>query len=109
MEENKEKINSQEIQTVNAGVVLLEPIVTEAATASAAENKYIFKVKKDADKKSIKNEIESIYKVKVISVNTINIPRKKRNYGRTSGWKSGFKKAIVTLKAGDTIELFKGV
>lgn len=89
--------------------VLIEPWVTEAATAAMEQNKYIFKVSSEAGKPEIKKSVEEMYKVKVISVRTINIPRKLKNYGRTPGWKSGFKKAIVTLKKGDKIELFEGV
>lgn len=89
--------------------VILEPWITEAATAAMELNKYVFKVAKAATKFEVKKAVEQLYKVKVISVNTVNIPRKKKNYGRTPGWKSGFKKAVVTLKAGDKLELFESV
>lgn len=89
--------------------VLIEPIITEAATVAIELNKYTFKVATDATKGQIKNAIEELYKVKVLSVNTLNSHRKPVNYGRTPGFKAGSKKAVVTLKAGDSIELFKGV
>lgn len=89
--------------------VLIEPIITEAATAAIEANKYIFKVATDANKSQIKAAVEELYKVKVVSVNTLNVRRKAVNYGRTPGFKAGSKKAIVKLKAGDSIELFKGV
>mgnify|MGYP001276991739 CR=1 FL=1 len=88
---------------------LISPWITEASTAAAELNKYIFKVDPKANKKQIKKAIEDLYKVKVLSVNTIKIAKKFRNYGKTPGWKPGFKKAIVTVKAGDKIELFEGV
>lgn len=88
--------------------VLVEPIITEAATIAIELNKYTFKVAADATKIQIKAAIEELYKVKVLSVNTLNNHRKAVNYGRTPGFKAGSKKAIVTLKAGDSIELFKG-
>lgn len=88
---------------------LLSPWITEASTAATELNKYVFKVDPKADKKQIRKAVEDLYKVKVISVNTVKIIRKFRNYGKTPGWKSGFKKAIVTVKAGDKIELFEGV
>ena len=88
--------------------VLVEPWITEASTAAMELNKYVFKVSPDASKEQVKKAIEDAYKVKVVSVNTTSIPRKKRNYGRTPGWKSSFKKAVVTLKDGDKIELFQG-
>jgi len=88
--------------------ILLEPWITEAASNQMAFNKYVFKVSPRAGKHQVKKAVESLYKVKVMDVNTVKIPRKFRIYGRTSGWKSGFKKAIVTLKPGDKIELFEG-
>lgn len=92
---------------VNAYKVLVEPWITEASTAAMEMNKYVFKVAKEASKKQIKSAIEKIYKVKVKSVNTVTIPRKFKSYGRTPGFKSEFKKAIVSVKEGDKIELFE--
>ncbi len=86
--------------------VLIEPCITEATTAMAAFNKYVFKVRKEATKLKIKMAVEKIYGVKVISVRTINTPSKVRFRGRTKGIKSGYKKAIVTLKKGDSIDFF---
>ncbi len=88
---------------------LIEPWITEKAHDKMAENKYIFKVTKNANKKNIKKSIEELYKVEVTGVNVINVPSKRRNYGAKTGWKSGYKKAIVALKEGDKIELFEGV
>lgn len=89
--------------------VIIEPWITEKGHSAMAENKYIFRVRKEADKKNIKLSIEGLYGVKVVAVNVINVPAKKRMYGRHEGKKSGYKKAIVKLKEGDKIELFKGV
>jgi large subunit ribosomal protein L23 len=88
--------------------ILVEPWVTEEATRIGEFNKYVFKVASIADKKSIKKAVEDLYGVEVTRVNTINIPRKKRIRGRVTGWKSGYKKAIITLKEGDKIEFFEG-
>jgi large subunit ribosomal protein L23 len=101
--------NTTEVNGVLTESVLVEPWITEASTLAMELNKYIFKVSPDAAKGQIKRAIEELYKVKVLAVNTVKIPRKFRNYGRTPGWKSGFKKAVVTLKEGDKIELFQGV
>ena len=72
-------------------------------------NKYVFKVSFDANKTEIKKAIEKMYNVKVEKVNIIHIPGKKRRLGRIEGWrkglKRGFKKAIVTLRKGDKIEV----
>lgn len=88
--------------------VLVEPWVTEKTTQLAELNKYVFKVSPKTSKIQIKDSIESLYKVEVVSVNVINIAKKKRTRGRTTGWKSGFRKAVITLKKGDVIEFFEG-
>jgi large subunit ribosomal protein L23 len=102
MEKNNIIVNSD-----LASRVLIEPWVTENTTAMLEINKYVFKIAPKASKKEVKNAIEGLYKVKVTAVNTINIPRKFKVQGRTQGWRTGFKKAIVTLKEGDKIELFE--
>ncbi len=88
---------------------LLEPWITEKSHQEMSQNKYIFRVSSDANKANVKKSIEDLYKVSVVGVNIVNIPKKKRVYGRTKGFKSGFKKAMVKLKEGDKIELFEGV
>ncbi len=107
MADLKKKMNNGE-KAGNAYEVLLEPVITEAATVAMELNKYSFKVAKSATKIEIKNAIEDLYKVKVLGVNTANYKRKFVNYGRTPGFRAGSKKAIVTLKEGDSIDLFKG-
>lgn len=88
--------------------VLIEPIITEAATAAMENNKYVFKIAADADKFQIRKAVEKIYKVTVEKVNTIKIPKKARTRGRVTGWKSAYRKALVTLKKGDKIDIFEG-
>ena len=90
-----------------ASKILIKPWITEAATTLIEMNKYVFIVAPKATKKQIISAVEGLYKVKVISANIIKIPRKFKNYGRTPGWKAGFKKAILTLKEGDKIDLFE--
>ena len=85
------------------------PIITEKSTILSEQNKTVFKVHKGADKKSIKKNIEKLFKVNVIKVNIINRKTKvKMKQGRKS-YKSGFKKAIVTLKKGQSIDLSTGI
>lgn len=84
---------------------ILSPHVTEKATNGNALNKYTFKVSKDSNKIEIKKAIEKMYKVMVSNVNIQNIPSKARQVGRYMGTKSGFKKAVVTLKEGQKIEV----
>mgnify|MGYP001442608811 CR=1 FL=1 len=84
------------------------PIITEKATILSDQNKTVFKVHKTANKKTIKKNIEKIFKVKVIKVNIINLKSKtKLKQGKLST-KSGYKKAIVTLKKGQSIDLSSG-
>jgi len=86
--------------------VLAEPHVTEKATDLEAKNKYVFKVFSKTNKIEIKKAIESLYGVNVINVSIVNIPRKKRRIGRMrQGWRKGYKKAIVTIKQGQKIEI----
>lgn len=100
------KNNGSSIEGFLAAKILIEPWITEASTAMGELNKYIFKVFPKTSKKQIKNAVEKVYGVKVVSVNTVSIPRKKKQQGRKIGWKAGFKKAIVKLKEGDSIDLF---
>ncbi len=89
-----------------AAKVLVAPWITEASTAAAELNKYIFRVTRDATKKQVEKAIEALYQVKVISVRTINVGGKKRMRGRIEGKTASYKKAIVTVKAGESIDLF---
>jgi large subunit ribosomal protein L23 len=88
--------------------VLTEPWITEKTHRAMADNKYTFKVIKSATKKQVKLAIEGMYSVKVTGVTVVNIKPKEKAYGRHMGTKQGFKKATVTLKQGDKIELFQG-
>ncbi|MBD0343242.1 MAG: 50S ribosomal protein L23 [Coleofasciculus sp. Co-bin14] len=85
------------------------PIVTEKATLLLEQNKYVFEVIPKATKPEIKAAIESLFDVKVTSVNTIRPPRKKRRVGKFVGFKAQYKRAIVTLAPGDSITLFPDV
>ena len=77
------------------------PIVTEKATRLMEENKYTFDVIPEATKPQIKAAIEDLFEVKVVQVNTLNKPRKKRRVGRFIGFKAQYKRAIVTVAPGD--------
>ena len=85
------------------------PIITEKATILSEQNKTVFKVHEKANKKTIKKSIEKIFKVEVIKVNIINQKSKlKIKQGRKS-IKNGYKKAIITLKKGQSIDLTTGI
>jgi len=85
--------------------IIISPTITEKATILSEFNKIVFKVHKKANKNSIKKSIEEIYKVNVIKVNTIKHKGKNKIVKGRKTTKSGYKKAIVTLKKGQTIDL----
>ncbi|MGK7877762.1 MAG: 50S ribosomal protein L23 [Xenococcaceae cyanobacterium] len=89
--------------------LVLKPIITEKATLLLEQNKYVFNVLTKATKPEIQAAIESLFDVKVVKVNTINPPRKKRRVGKFIGYKSRYKRAVVTLSEGDSITLFPEV
>lgn len=85
------------------------PIITEKATILLEKNQYTFEVAPKATKPEIKAAIESLFDVKVTSVNTLNPPRKKRRVGKFVGHRPLYKRAVVTLAPGDSITLFPEV
>lgn len=89
--------------------LILKPIITEKGTMQMELNKYVFDVLPKATKPDIKAAIESLFDVTVVKVNTLTLPRKKRRVGRFIGYKAQYKRAIVTLKDGDSIVLFPDV
>ena len=86
-----------------------QPIVTEKAMLQLEDNKYVFDVVRSATKPQIRAAIERLFDVTVIKVNTLRPPRKKRRVGRYAGYKPQYKRAIVTLAAEDSIQLFPEV
>ena len=89
--------------------IIIAPVITEKAAIQAEANIYTFKVAKDANKIEIKKAIEEIFKVKVVDVNTVRINGKMKRMGRYEGKTSDYKKAIVQLAEGDSIEIFEGM
>ena len=88
---------------------IISPNVTEKATSLSEYNKIVFKVHKGANKNSIKKSIEKIFKVKVVKINTINLKGKSKMVKNKKSYKPGYKKAIVTLKKGQSIDLSTGI
>lgn len=86
---------------------IIKPWITEKAQELMGNNKYVFKLRAKATKRETRVAVEKLYNVKVEDVNIINIPQKKRRFGRFVGKKSAIRKAIVTLKKGDKIEIFE--
>ena len=97
------------MKKINTFDSIKSPIITEKATILSEQNKTVFKVHAKANKKTIKKNIEKLFKVNVIKVNIINRKSKlKMRQGRKS-IKSGYKKAIITLKKGQSIDLTAGI
>ena len=88
--------------------ILIRPIVTEKSTALMEQGKYTFRVPLAATQIQIRQAVEQIFKVKVQAVNTMRYEGKLKRMGRTQGRRSDWKKAVVTLKPGEAIELFEG-
>ena len=88
---------------------IISPNITEKSTSMSEYNKVVFKVNKKANKKSIKKSIEKIFKVNVIKINTINLKGVVKMVRNKKTFKPGYKKAIVTLKKGQNIDLASGV
>ncbi|OGY59062.1 MAG: 50S ribosomal protein L23 [Candidatus Colwellbacteria bacterium RIFCSPLOWO2_12_FULL_44_13] len=82
-----------------------KPWITEKATTESSKNKYAFLVKKDAVSPEVRKAVEAIYKVNVIGVSMVNTKSKTRRLGRSVGKKAGIKKAIVTVKEGQSIDI----
>ncbi|HET7789740.1 MAG TPA: 50S ribosomal protein L23 [Gemmatimonadales bacterium] len=88
---------------------ILSPVVTEKSSAAyAARKEYAFRVHLDATKPQIKSAVEALFKVTVTDVRTLVVRAKRRTYGRMTGRRPSWKKAIVTLKDGDAIQVFEG-
>lgn len=89
--------------------VLRKPLITEKSTVLQSEGKYAFEVAGGANKDMIRQAVEKAFKVEVTAVNIMMVRGKMRRIGRRMVMTPDWKKAIVTLKPGDKIELFEGV
>ena len=89
--------------------IIIRPVVSEKSYAALDENVYTFVVAGDANKIEIRHAIEAIFPVKVEAVRTLRVHGKPKRMGRYAGHRPDWKKAIVTLKKGQTIELFEQV
>ena len=113
-----DKKTVRKVEKKNNGVVPIEnsemaykfvvrPWITEKTQELMSDNKYVFKLRLKTTKAQIKIAVEKLYNVKIAKINMINIPAKKRRFGRNIGKKSAVKKAIVTLQKGHKIEIFE--
>jgi large subunit ribosomal protein L23 len=96
-------------KTIHPYAVVVRPLITEKATMLAGERKYAFEVARRANKNQIRNAIETAFNVQVMKVNTMNVRGKRRVVGRRVSETRSWKKAVVTLVEGDTIQIFEGI
>ena len=89
--------------------VLLAPVVSEKSYAEIENGKYSFRVHADAHKTQVRQAVEELFNVKVLRVNVSKVQSKPKRRGAIKGTKPGWKKAIVQLRPGDSIEIFEGV
>ena len=101
------------MSVLHASQVVLRPVISEKSMDHTQRSKYTFAVHDDANKMQIKAAVEELFKVTVLDVNVLNTKAKEksrnRRRGRVAGRTSPWKKAVVTVKAGDSIEFFEGV
>ena len=88
--------------------ILISPIITEKSSMLQESNKYVFKVHKNSNKSQFKNAVEEVFDVTVESVNVIKVKGKNKTYGRNRVLTPTWKKAMITLKLGDSISLYEG-
>ena len=89
--------------------VIIRPLITEKATILAGDSKYAFEVDVRANKPQVKNAVQTAFNVKVLKVNTMNVRGKRSRVGARTKKAPDWKKAIVTLAEGETIQIFEGV
>ena len=90
------------------GQIVLAPVVSEKSYAGTADGKYTFRVHDDAHRTQIRQAVEKLFDVKVARVNIVKVQPKPKRRGQISGMKPGWKKAVVQLQPGHTIEFFEG-
>ena len=88
--------------------VLLAPVVSEKSYSLISDSKYTFKVHKNAHKTQVRQAVEELFGVHVVNVNILKVQSKPKRRGVTKGIRPGWKKAIVQVREGDTIEIFEG-
>ena len=94
---------------MDAGQVIIRPVVSEKSYALATVGKYTFRVHPDAHKTQIRQAVEELFDVKVVEVRTMSVKSKPKRRGLTTGRTRAWKKAVVQVRAGDTIPIFQGL
>lgn len=106
---DEQVVNKEKVVTPKTASILLRPVISEKATLANSLNKYVFAVNNKANKVEIKKAIKAVYGVMPESVNVVNELGKNVRVGRKFGKRKNTKKAIVTLKKGDSITIYEGI
>lgn len=88
--------------------VLIRPVISEKSYEQITQNRYTFKIHQDAHKTQVRQAVEQLFDVTVVKVNILKVQAKPKRRGLIKGVRPGWKKAIVELKQGDSIEIFEG-
>ena len=94
---------------MDAGQVMIRPVVSEKSYALATIDQYTFRVHQDANKTQIRQAVEQLFDVTVLEVRTVSVTSKPKRRGYTAGRTRAWKKAVVQVRAGDTIPIFQGL
>ena len=94
--------------SLHPGEILIRPVVSEKSYHQITENRYTFRVHKDAHKTQVRQAVEELFDVKVVRVNISKVQSKPKRRDLYRGIRPGWKKAIVQLQPGDSIEIFQG-
>lgn len=104
-EEQKEGLKEIELgSSTSAGLIFKQPHITEKSAGASEAGVYVFRVHPGFSKPDIKKALQDLYKVKVVSVNIISVPSRRRRVGRKVGVRPGYKKALIKLAEGQKIE-----
>ena len=93
---------------MNSNDIIIRPVISEKTTSLMEDQKYVFQVARDANKLTVKKALKELFNVTPVKINIVNVRGKNRRLRYRIGKRSAWKKAIVTLSAGDKIEIFEG-
>lgn len=107
---NKEQVSKvKKVELVNEANIIVKPLISEKAASLASVNQYVFVVRRGVNRIQVRSAIKQMYGVSPVSINILNVRGKKVRFGRRMGKRSDWKKAIVTLPKGQTINVYEGV
>lgn len=105
----KTESKDKKVKDGSAYKILVKPLITEKAANLGSQNKYVFEVSVQANKIEIAKAVKEVYGIEPVSVNVVNVMGKNVRHGRINGRKRDWKKAVITLPAGKTINIYEGV